>query len=98
MKNELSLDLKNTPSIILNQNVPNPFAEKTIINMEIPSTVKSAQLLFYNSEGKLIQTLVIDERGSTNVTVYANDLTSGIYTYTLISDGEVVGSKKMVKN
>jgi hypothetical protein len=34
----------------------------------------------------------------TGNTVFANDLSSGIYTYTLVADGKIVATKKMMKN
>ena len=34
-------------------------------------------------------------RGSVNV--YGDDLSSGVYTYALVADGQVVNAKKMAK-
>ena len=39
----------------------------------------------------------IGERGLNYLTVYGDDLSSGIYTYTLMVNGEPVQTKKMVK-
>jgi hypothetical protein len=81
----------------LNQNVPNPFAEQTVITYSIPESVKKADILFYDSNGKLINSIFIKERGNSQLNVFANDLSTGIYTYTLVADGQIVASKKMVK-
>jgi len=54
--------------------------------------------LFYDSNGKLINTVSIKERGNSQLNVFANDLSTGIYTYTLVADGQIVATKKMVKN
>lgn len=83
---------------MLSQNVPNPFAEKTVISYNIPTTVAQAQIHFYNAEGKIINSVDIKERGNGELTVFANDLSSGIYTYTLVADGKIVATKKMMKN
>jgi hypothetical protein len=91
------IELTNSSSLVLNQNAPNPFAEQTTISMELPDHIKTAQLLFYNNDGRLIQNVEIGERGYFEITIYANDLSSGIYTYTLVTDGKIVGSKKMVR-
>ncbi|MFN3341430.1 MAG: tail fiber domain-containing protein [Flavobacteriales bacterium] len=96
-KNATNIELSDAPSIVLDQNVPNPFAEQTTISFMLPETVKKAQLLFYNAEGKLIRALDLTQRGKGQINVFANDLSSGIYTYTLIADGEIVATKKMVK-
>jgi len=89
--------LTNPTSIVLNQNVPNPFAEQTVIGYNLPETVKRAQILFYDAQGKLIQTVELTARGAGQLTVFADDLSSGVYTYALVADGAVVDTKKMVK-
>lgn len=97
IRSELSVYLDNREAIILDQNVPNPFAEQTVINFSIPESVKRAQIHFYNSVGQLIQTFEIRERGMGNLTVFGADLSSGTYIYTLVADGVNVATKKMVK-
>jgi trimeric autotransporter adhesin len=84
-------------TVVLDQNVPNPFAEQTAIRYELPVTVQRAQLLFYDAQGRLIKAVDIAERGQGQLTVFANDLSNGIYTYALVADGQVMDSKKMVK-
>ena len=45
----------------------------------------------------LIKTVELTERGAGQIIVYGGDLSSGVYTYTLVADGQIVSSKKMVK-
>jgi hypothetical protein len=68
-----------------------------VINFSIPASVAKAQMHFYDGNGRLIQTLEIAERGLGAVTVFGSDLSSGTYTYTLVADGAVVATKKMMK-
>ncbi|MCC7534376.1 MAG: tail fiber domain-containing protein [Bacteroidia bacterium] len=95
--NQMDVELSDKDAIVLNQNVPNPFAEQTTITYNVPSSVGKAQLLFYNSAGQIIQTVDIKTRGKGKVNVFAADLSSGMYHYTLVADGQVVDSKKMVR-
>lgn len=95
--NQLEIILKDEKSIVLEQNVPNPFAEQTVINYYIPSTVQKAQIHFYNLEGQLINTVEVNEFGNGQLKVFGSDLSSGTYTYTLVADGKVIATKKMVK-
>ncbi len=95
--NQLDVELNDAQNIVLEQNVPNPFAEQTTIAYEIPETVHKAQILFYNHNGQLINSVEIQEKGHGSLNVFANDLSSGVYTYTLIADGEIIATKKMVK-
>lgn len=94
---QLSVKLTNRDAIILDQNVPNPFAEQTVINFSIPESVQKAQIHFYNGEGRLMQSVDVVERGAGGLTVFGSDLSSGVYTYTLVADGQIVATKKMVK-
>jgi hypothetical protein len=95
--NQKSIELINTNSIILDQNLPNPFAEHTVINYNIPDDVMEAKLMFYDFNGRIIKELVIEERGESKLTVYGTNLKTGVYTYSLIADGELIATKKMMK-
>lgn len=53
-------------------------------------------MLFTDQNGRVIKRAEIMERGNGSITVYAYNLSEGIYTYTLIADGKVVESKSMV--
>ncbi len=93
----INIELNDRNNIVLNQNVPNPFAERTVISYSVPESVQKAQIHFYNGMGKLINTVEITERGKGEINVYANDLSSGIYTYSLVADGKIVATKRMMK-
>jgi Chaperone of endosialidase len=89
-----SIQLAN--SIILNQNDPNPFAEETRITYYIPESYKDAKLIFFDKANRVIQTVKINERGEGELIVYASNLSSGVYNYSLIVDGVLIETKKMV--
>ncbi|MEO8086878.1 MAG: tail fiber domain-containing protein [Bacteroidota bacterium] len=95
--NSVEVELKNANAIILNQNVPNPFAEQTTISFFLTDDVKKAQIFFYDSKGVIIKIVDLNEKGSGQLNVFAADLSSGNYTYTLIADGKLIETKKMVK-
>jgi hypothetical protein len=97
VRKNLNVTLSSRSTIVLDQNVPNPFAEQTIINFSIPATVVKAQIHFYDGNGKLIQSVDVAERGLGSLTVFGSDLSTGTYTYTLVADGVVVATKKMMK-
>ncbi len=92
------IELENLIAIILDQNMPNPFKDKTVIIYTIPEEVVNAQLLFYDMNGRIIKDVTIDERGEGKLTVYGENLKNGIYTYSLIADGELIATKRMVKS
>ncbi|MCB9360670.1 MAG: tail fiber domain-containing protein [Flavobacteriales bacterium] len=94
---ERSIELTNVNSIILDQNLPNPFAENTVITYNIPEDVNEAKLLFYDLNGRVIKEMIIEERGESKLTVYGENLKTGVYTYSLIVDSKLISTKKMVK-
>jgi trimeric autotransporter adhesin len=88
----------SSKSIVLNQNQPNPFKEQTTITYYIPDDAKNVLIIFTDSKGNVMKEVAISEKGKGQLNVYAQDLSSGIYTYTLVADGVTIDSKKMVCN
>ena len=108
-----TVTLSNRENIVLNQNSPNPFAEQTTITYKLPSTVKTAKMLFYDAHRELIKAvdLTSSTRGSDDasdgmaecagegrVFVFGDDLSDGLYTYALVIDEKRVDSKQMIKS
>lgn len=94
---QTDVELSDKNAIVLNQNVPNPFAEQTTITFNVPESVGAAQILFYDNAGTIIKVVDVKTRGNGQLNVFANDLTSGLYSYTLFADGRAIDSKKMLK-
>ena len=80
----------------MDQNKPNPFSESTVIGLNIPEKTQKANIFIYDLSGKQIQNVMVTERGETNITVYAKDLNAGMYIYTLVVDGKVVVTRRMM--
>jgi len=80
----------------LHQNNPNPFTENTAIMCFIPKDIVNAVLYIYDLNGRQIESRNISERGNTNIIIEGNSLDAGIYIYSLIADGVVVDTKRMI--
>ena len=80
----------------LSQNSPNPFNVDTNISMSVPETARGAVLTIYSMEGKQVKSMPINDRGDTSVKIHANELAPGIYIYSLMVDGKVLDSKRMI--
>lgn len=96
---DISDELKSTslPSkYSLAQNYPNPFNPVTKISFSLPKE-ENVKLSIYNILGQLITTLVDDHLSAGNYTKSFNgeNLTSGIYFYTLEVGQEFI-SRKMI--
>lgn len=80
----------------LYQNSPNPFTENTTIRCIIPRSISKAVLYIYDMNGHQIDSMSIAERGDVSLTIEGSSLDAGIYIYSLITDGEVVDTKRMI--
>ena len=80
----------------LGKNRPNPFTENTTIEYYLPSTVEKAILYVYDLQGKQVKSIPVYERDYGLVTIQGSELRPGIYNYSLIADGEIVGIEKMI--
>ncbi len=77
--------------------MPNPFADETTISYSLPNDGKKAQVIFYDLLGNVIKAVELTSNGDGSLRVFGSDLSNGIYTYSILQDGKVVDSKKMVK-
>ena len=80
----------------LGENKPNPFSGTTTIPVSIPESVQTAFIYVYDLTGKKVQQTDITARGKLNVQLDASALTDGMYLYSLIADGKVVQTRRMI--
>jgi len=97
--NEKSAEERGIPGdlhAMLGKNRPNPFSENTTIEYFLPSTVQKAAIYIYDLQGKQIKSMNVTEREQGLITIPGNELQPGMYYYTLIADGTVIGTEKMI--
>jgi len=80
----------------LHQNAPNPLTHSTVIKFYIPENINTAFLNIYNMEGKQLMQIPIAERGENSHQILGHHFSAGMYLYTLIADGTVVDTKRMI--
>ena len=80
----------------LYQNSPNPFSANTEIQMDIPESHQQANVIIYNLEGKQLKNIEVSARGKATVNISGNELGAGMYLYTLMVDGNVVDTKRLI--
>ena len=88
--------VENKMDAMLGKNRPNPFNENTTIEYFLPSTIQNAILYVYDLQGKQLKSIRVTEREYGSVTLYGNELQPGIYNYSLIADGKIIGIEKMI--
>jgi hypothetical protein len=82
-------------NIILEQNSPNPYNHSTGIRYGIPAGFRTAELVITDITGKRIRQIKLSS-GSGTVNLDASLLSSGAYSYSLVIDGKIADTKKMV--
>lgn len=87
---------QNADSSILYQNIPNPFNVSTIIHYQIAQGATSASIMIFNLQGELLNAYPIHTTGVGDLTISGSTLSAGMYLYTLIVDGQIVDTKRMI--
>lgn len=80
----------------LDQNIPNPFSDETIVNYTLPQDVSQAQLMVFNLRGELVKRVELDIKGNGSMSIAARELSAGMYLYSLFADGKEIDTKRMV--
>jgi hypothetical protein len=80
----------------LGKNRPNPFSENTSIDYFLPASVQNAVLYIYDLQGKQLKSIKVTGRDYGQVTIHGSELQPGMYNYSLIADGQLAGTEKMI--
>lgn len=89
-------DSRFADSATLYQNNPNPFDQTTEISYFVPTSATSATIYIFNLTGALQRTIPVTAFGHSSVTVDGSTLQPGMYVYTLVVDGQIIDSKRMI--
>ncbi len=84
------------PAATLYQNNPNPFGQQTNIQYIVPTTSQSASIMIFDLQGKLVKTAAVTNYGSGSVTINGNELSPGMFVYSLVVDGKIIDTKRMI--
>ena len=91
-----SINTTDEAILSLSQNKPNPFSTSTSIEVSVPEYVNTVALFIFDMNGKQIKCIDITERGTSCIPVISDGLAEGMYLYSLVADGKVVGTRKMI--
>lgn len=81
---------------LLEQNIPNPFTENTLIHYSLPEGFRTASIIVTDVSGTQVLQFAINKPGFGHVVVEGGSLNAGTYVYTLIVNGRRIESKRMV--
>jgi hypothetical protein len=78
------------------QNIPNPFNQTTLINYYLPQNAGTALIRITGINGETIRSIAINGTGAGQLSVQTAQLAAGTYMYSLIVDGNLIDTKRMV--
>ena len=88
--------VKDKKDARMEQNSPNPAKGSTVINCYIPSETVNAYIQIYNAMGGMVLKLPIGTKGQNEIHVDTYKLPNGIYIYSLVTDGRLIDTKRMI--
>ncbi len=94
-----ALDLEETEASsisYLGKNIPNPFNEQTTIEYYLPPNTGKASLYIYNLQGKQLKAIPLHQYENGEVIIHGSELQPGMYHYSLVADGKLVGTEQLV--
>ncbi len=81
---------------VLYQNTPNPFSEDTKIEYCIFQNFQSAKIYIHNLQGNELKAFNLDKSGQNYITIKGEQFKEGMYIYTLVVNGDIIDSKRMI--
>lgn len=90
-----SLAEPQVSSDYLSQNIPNPFEGTTTIPFVIITKYQNSYIKIYTLNGEELKSFRINNEDK-QIVLNLQDLKSGMYLYSLICDGKLIDSKKMI--
>ncbi|MEO5571215.1 MAG: tail fiber domain-containing protein, partial [Bacteroidia bacterium] len=80
----------------LEQNIPNPFTENSVIKFYIPQNSKNAAIKIYALDGTELKIILVSSKGFGQTQISGKTFAAGTYTYLLVVDGKVVDTKQFI--
>lgn len=89
-------DVENNSGNFLFQNCPNPTNSSTTIESYVDANAKEACIVICNLNGLQLKEYSINQCGKNIITINAKEFEPGIYLYSLLVDGRLIDTKRMV--
>ena len=77
-------------------NHPNPFSQKTTLTFQTPSSARQCLIQIHTLRGELVRSIDVSDNREGRYQLSQDNLTSGIYIYSLVVDGARKASRRLV--
>ena len=85
-------------SVDLLSATPNPLTTETTIHFRLSAKSQQATIQLHNAQGQLVRALDVSTNTEGIVVLNRKGLATGVYLYSLVIDGDVVATKRLVVN
>ena len=89
-------DIQANSENILDQNAPNPFSQTTTIGYSLNEKVQKALICIYDMNGAQLKCIPLELSLQGKITINGNEFKAGMYMYSLITDGQLIDTKRMI--
>lgn len=89
-------NIPNGAMAYLEQNIPNPFTQNTVINYYLSVQTNIASIIIFDLAGKQLKKIDSLAKGKGSVTINGGELYAGMFIYVLIADGKEMDYKRMI--
>ena len=80
---------------VLYQNTPNPYKERTFIRFKLAEKTQDASICIFDMTGKMLKKMPVSAEMN-SVSISGAELGEGMFLYSLIANGQVIDTKRMV--
>lgn len=95
-KGYYGVDSQGSSENTLYQNTPNPTSSSTTIECFLAPNASRATIAVYDLNGLQIKEYPVHHHGNNTITIAAGEFKPGMYMYSLLVDGKLVDTKRMV--
>lgn len=87
--------LENSTKTELEQNIPNPFTDRTTIRYQLQEGANDASVMVFDMNGRIVKEFKLSNK-SGEITINASQIGKGMFIYSLVQNGQELISKRMI--
>jgi len=95
IRQSLVQDSREVSDYSMEQNIPNPFNDRSIIRYQLAPDVNQASITIFDLNGGFVRDYPINENKG-EITVMASEIGKGMFIYSLTRNGQEIMSKRMI--
>jgi len=95
IRQSLVQDDREVSDYSMEQNIPNPFNDRSIIRYQLAPEVNQASITIFDLNGGFVKDYPINENKG-EITILASEIGKGMFIYSLTRNGQEIMSKRMI--